>query len=150
VSSYRQTTNTSATLKLLFFGQSATLKLGKGNDHGICEIWLNGTLLQTFDGYPTGADASITLTPSPAGEGPHLVEIRNTTQKNAASTGNKVRFKELTFTARAHTLHTVEYSYDALARLREARYNSGLNTDAVDADLLRRHQYTQRRQPADQ
>jgi RHS repeat-associated protein len=32
--------------------------------------------------------------------------------------------------------------YDNLSRLREARYNPGVNVDAADGDLLRRYQYT--------
>ncbi|MBZ0282462.1 MAG: hypothetical protein K8L97_17105 [Anaerolineae bacterium] len=130
---------TGASLKMLFFGQSATLKLGKGNDAGKCDIYLNGTLVQTFDGYPAGTDASISLTPSPAGEGPHLVEIRPLGQKTAASSDYFVRFKEVSFTARTHTLHTIEYTYDGISRLKEARYNPGVNTTAIDADLLRRY-----------
>jgi RHS repeat-associated protein len=43
---------------------------------------------------------------------------------------------------RSATLRTVQYTYDGLARLREARYLPGLRTSAADADLLRREQFT--------
>jgi RHS repeat-associated protein len=42
---------------------------------------------------------------------------------------------------RSATLRTVQYTYDGLARLREARYLPGLRTSAADADLLRREQF---------
>lgn len=142
--SYRETTDTSAVLKLLFFGQSATLTLGKGNDYGKCDVYLNNTLVQNFDGYAASTtDGTVNLTPSPAGEGPHLVEIRNTNQKNPSSNGNRARFKTLGFTARNHTLHTIKYNYDGISRLKEARYNPGINSlITVDTDLLRRYAYT--------
>jgi hypothetical protein len=35
----------------------------------------------------------------------------------------------------------IEYGYDTLSRLIEARCNPNLNTNAADADLLRRYQY---------
>jgi RHS repeat-associated protein len=43
---------------------------------------------------------------------------------------------------RTWNLQTIEYAYDNLARLLEARYNPGLNTAAADADLLRRHLFS--------
>gem|GEM_PF-2355200 len=54
---------------------------------------------------------------------------------------NKVRFKQLVIADRGYTLHTIRYSYDSLARLREARYAPGVTGGAADADLLRRYQY---------
>jgi len=54
---------------------------------------------------------------------------------------NKVRFKQLVIADRGYTLHTIRYSYDSLARLREARYAPGINANAIDPDLLRRYQY---------
>ena len=52
-----------------------------------------------------------------------------------------MRFKHLVILDRGYTLHTIRYSYDSLARLREARYAPGINANAPDADLLRRYQY---------
>jgi RHS repeat-associated protein len=36
----------------------------------------------------------------------------------------------------------IEYAYDNLSRLREARYNPGVNIDTGDGDLLRRYKYS--------
>ena len=46
-------------------------------------------------------------------------------EQNLQSTGYKVRFKQLVVVDSEYDLHTVEYTYDAISRLLEARYNPG-------------------------
>ena len=41
-----------------------------------------------------------------------------------------------------YDLRALEYTYDALSRLVETRYNPGINVNAADGDLLRWYQYT--------
>ncbi|MBL8152763.1 MAG: hypothetical protein JNM70_01165 [Anaerolineae bacterium] len=148
VGGYKETTQSSARLKLFFLGDEATLSMGQGPDHGLYDVYVGGTLWQSFDGYAASAgqrDIVISLgidgrkLPS---DGPHLLEIRCRPEKQAASSGTKVRFKQLAVSNRTWSQHTVSYTYDALARILEARYNPGINTAAPDADLLRRYQYT--------
>jgi YD repeat-containing protein len=81
------------------------------------------------------------------GEGPHLLEIRNRIERNKQNVTTpspvyKLRFQQLTVSNRTWTQQTIRYSYDRLARLKQARYAPGINALAVDADLLRQYLYT--------
>ncbi|MBA3867525.1 MAG: hypothetical protein H0X30_00070 [Anaerolineae bacterium] len=140
VSGYKENTQAASSLKLMFFGNEATLSMGQGPDHSIYDVYINGTLWQSFDGYAAVAaqrDIVVSMDVDGRklqGEGPHLLEIRNRVEKNKISTGNKVRFKQLTVT-RTWTQQTIGYTYDKLSRLKEARYNPGVNAAALDAEL---------------
>lgn len=147
VSSFKESTQFTAALKLLFLGDEATLSMGTGPDHAIYDVYVGGSLWQSFDGYAASAGQRDIVIPLGVdnrklqGEGPHLVEIRNRAEKNKNATGYKVRFKQLLVVDRTWILQTVKYSYDQLSRLLEARYAPGANAAAVDADLLRRYLY---------
>jgi RHS repeat-associated protein len=134
VSGFKETTVQTATLKFMFLGSMATLTLGKGPGHGIAEIYLDNVLYQTFDGYAASAAQEDVPISIPNDEGPHLLEIRNTS-------ANKVRFKQLLVADKTYDLYTIEYSYDKLSRVQEARYVPNIKVGAVDADLLYRYQY---------
>lgn len=137
---YYESTQLSALLLFLFFGhEDVTFNVSESPDHSILEVYISGTLWQSFDGYGASAgqrDIVITLgvdSRKLQGEGPHLVEIRNRAEKNKTSTGYKLRFKQLLVVDRTWTLQTVKYSYDKLSRLLEARYAPGANAAALDA-----------------
>jgi hypothetical protein len=84
----------------------------------------DGSLWQTFDGYASVAgQADIKL--EVHGDGPHLLDIRSRAERNKNATGYKVRFEQLLVVDRTYDLRTIEYAYDNLARLLEARYNQG-------------------------
>jgi RHS repeat-associated protein len=141
VNSMKVAAGFSASLKLMFVGSAATLTVGVGPDHGMFDVYVSGSLWQSFDGYAAASgtrDIALNL----ASEGPHLLEIRNRAEHHLASGGYTLNFKQLVVPDVAYDLRTLEYTYDALARLREARYNPGVNVDAADTDLLRRDQYT--------
>jgi RHS repeat-associated protein len=142
---FKKTTDSGASLKFLFFGSAnIALNMGQGPDHSLFDVYVDGSLWQTFDAYAAsaGARAAITIAFAPTDSaGPHTLEIRNRSDRHRLSTGTKLRFKSLTVDG-LYDLHTIEYAYDKLLRLLEARYNPGLNTAAADADLLRRYQYT--------
>jgi RHS repeat-associated protein len=148
VSGFKESTEFGARLGVVFFGNEATLTMGTGPDHSIYDVYVGGSLWQSFDGYASVAgqqDIVVTIgvdSRKLQGEGPHVLEIRNRVEKNKAASGNKVRFKQLLVVDRTYNLHTIEYAYDNLSRLLEARYNPGSNTAAADADLLRRYLYT--------
>jgi RHS repeat-associated protein len=76
-----------------------------------------------------------------ATEGLHTVELRNRAERHSLATGYKLRFQQLVVADKTYTAQTIRYSYDKLARVREARYAAGVNGLAADADLLRRYQY---------
>jgi len=105
---------------------------------------IDGSLWQSFNGYaPTPGQVDILIPGQPqlASDGPHLLEIRNRAERQTAGTTHRLRFKQLVVHDRSATLRTVQYTYDGLARLQEARYLPGLRTSAADADLLRREQF---------
>lgn len=121
----------------MFFGDTATLSIGTGPDHGLFDVYVSGSLWRTFDGYaPSSSERAIDI--PLASMGPHLLEIRHRHEKNLASTGYKIRFKQLVTPNTAF----IRYTYDALSRLQEARYNPASNLNAPDVDLLRRYAYS--------
>lgn len=125
-SGFKETTVTTDSLKLMFFGDPVTLVIGEGPDHSTFDIYLNEDWLQTVDGYAASAGQR-NITINPADEGPHILEIRNLNQKNGASSGYKLRFKQLVVADKTFDLHTVTYSYDALSRLLSAAYHPVFN-----------------------
>jgi RHS repeat-associated protein len=126
--------------------------MGTGPDHGLYDVYLDGSLWQSFDGYAgsPGTRAIVISTGIDSrklgGEGPHLLEIRNRIERNkqnvTAPPVYKLRFQQLTVSNRTWTQQTIRYSYDRLARLKQARYAPGINALAADADLLRQYLYT--------
>ena len=132
VGSYRETTGTTAMISILYFGPDATLTMGVGPDHGIYQYRLNGGSWVQRDGYAaTAGDDVITLPSLPNTLPPNLIEIQNTTSKNAASTGNKMRFKTLVVPNRLYDIQTLHHSYDNLARVRQSWSNAGLSTNEL-------------------
>jgi RHS repeat-associated protein len=129
---FRQSTNFSAALRLLFFGNQATLTMGTGSDHSIYDVVVNGALWQAFDGY-AAASGEQTHTLTLDNEGPHLLEVRNRAEKNLASSSYKIRFKQLVTDASGQTYdaQAISYTYDALSRLAAASYFPGANTAAT-------------------
>jgi RHS repeat-associated protein len=128
---FKTSTSTNAALRLAFLSSQVTLTMGTGPDHGIYDIYVDGSFQQTVDGYAGVASEQgigITL----GDEGPHILEVRNTGTKNASSTGFKVRYKSLAtpVTAQLYDLQTVAYGYDAAARLKSANRYPGVNTTA--------------------
>ncbi|MEZ4672578.1 MAG: RHS repeat-associated core domain-containing protein [Anaerolineae bacterium] len=148
VGSFKESTQSAASLKLAFLGDEATLTMGTGPDHGIYDVFINGALWQSFDGYAASAGQTSILISAGVdsrrlqSEGPHVLEIRNRAEKNRTASGYKVRFNQLVVSSRTWHMQTVSYSYDKLSRLLEARHAPGVNAAAVDADLLRRYLYT--------
>ncbi len=134
---YNVSSSFSAALSLMFFGDTATLTVGTGPDHGLFDVYVNHSFWQSFDGYASATGERAIDIPL-ASMGPHLLEIRHRHEKNLASTDYTLRFRQLVTPNTAF----IRYTYDALSRLQEARYNPASDLDAPDADLLRRYQYT--------
>jgi RHS repeat-associated protein len=140
---FKETTDTSASLKFTFMVnlEAATqpeFTFGTGPDHGIFDVYIGGSLWQSFDGYAATAGER-TVFISLSEEGPLSFEIRTRAAKNLASTGYKARFKQLLVSDAAYDLHTIQYQYDMLSRLLSADYYPGTN---VSATPLRSHAYT--------
>ena len=128
-----------ASLLVGFFGDAATLTMGTGPDHSLYDVYIDGSLWQSFNGYSAIAgqvDIVVTLGVNSSkltNEGLHVLEIRNRAEHQSQSSGTKVRFKQLLIADKEYDLQTISYSYDALSRLKQATYAPGLNT-AADAD----------------
>ena len=87
------------------------------------------TLWWSFDGYAASAgerSVNIQLV-----AGTHTLEMRNRVEKNPASSGYKIQFQQLQVLATTYTERTIDYTYDALARLIEADVSAALYTIAV-------------------
>lgn len=138
---FKGSTDFSASLHVAFFGSQATLQLGQGPNHGICDIYIDDALWQSFDGYTlTATDTPYTLPLIQlTNDGPHTLDIRNRDEKNKLSTGFKLRFYSLSMPV-AYDLHTVSClrlasstpgGYDAASRLWFADYYPGDNLTAT-------------------
>lgn len=123
--------NISARLSLAFAGDEVTLTMGTGPDHSLYDIYIDHSYWDSIDGYAAAAgerEIDINLTD----DGFHTLEIRNRAERNAASSGYKVRFKTLEVN-RQYDLHTWGYDYDALARLLTANLYPGTNGSTTPA-----------------
>jgi RHS repeat-associated protein len=134
---YKTSASTNANLRLAFLASQVTLTMGKGPDHGIYGIYVDGVLQQTVDGYSASTgDQATTLTLTD--EGPHTLEVRNTGTKNASSTGFKVRYKTLatSVSARLYDLLTYTFAYDAMTRIKTVSLYPGINTNAAATEVF--------------
>ncbi|MEM9954984.1 MAG: RHS repeat-associated core domain-containing protein [Chloroflexota bacterium] len=121
---FHQTSQWDAKMALLFVGDTdVDLTIGEGPDHSIVDIYIDGTLYKSIDGYAASA-ASRVVSLDLRGDGFHLLELRNRHEKNMASSGYTLRFKQLAVDS-ALTHDVIDYSYDALSRLLQADYNDG-------------------------
>ena len=123
VSPYQTTTDVSAALQIACLGTTLMLTMGQGPDHGLYDIYVDGTLWQSIDGYAVTAGDNVLSIPVTA-DGPHVMEVRSRPEKNRASTGRTVRFKSLVVTGQLYDAQTVQYQYDAVSRLLQARYGA--------------------------
>ncbi|MCZ7543539.1 MAG: hypothetical protein M5R40_08380 [Anaerolineae bacterium] len=141
---YMVTTQVTAWLAVMCFGDEGEvgtdveLTLGQGPDHGICDIYVGNTFWQSVDNHAAQEGDNDIYIPV-KGEGPYRIEIRNRGEKRAISTGYKLRFKSLKTKNHRYDLHTIEYAYDALARVLSADYYPGANLDATP---FRQYGYT--------
>ena len=145
---YMKSEGFSASLQIAFFGSHFELTVGTGVNHAIFDVYVNGSLWRSFDGY-AASSGELTVEADLASDGPHILELRNRAEHSLAAQANAnydetnfiVRFKQLLVPDMAYDLRTLEYTYDALSRLVEARYNPGINVNAADGDLLMRYHY---------
>jgi YD repeat-containing protein len=109
-------------LGVAFNGMSLSFTYGTGADHSIFDVYVDGSLWQSFDGYslsPGEQTVNLTLTQA----GAHLFEIRNRAEKRSASSGYRMHFRGLTM--QPSTIQTILYSYDRLSRVRDVDYYAG-------------------------
>lgn len=131
---YKETSETNAKLAVMFFGNTGiNLTMGTGNDCGIYDVYINQTLWQSYDGYASSAGEDV-IALEVKGDGAHLLEVYQRREKNSASSGYTVRFKQLV-ALEAYDVETIDYTYDNLSRLLEADYDSGSTVYTYGYDL---------------
>lgn len=133
-SPFKRTEHFGDSLMVMFYGSEIAFTYGIGPDHSIFDVYIGKTLYQSYDGY-SASSGEETVTLSLEGEGPSLFELRNRSERNTASNGYKLRFKQLTVRDVAYDLHTIHYTYDNLSRLIEADYDSGSTVYSYGYDL---------------
>jgi RHS repeat-associated protein len=122
---FRRTTEFWGRLSLTVSGQELRLVVGTGPDHGRCDVYVDGSLWETYDGYtPAAGERRLAIYLDKGGS--HSLELRNRPDKQTASTGFVVRFKQLDVLATNYDSQSLRYEYDALSRLRLADYYAGL------------------------
>jgi len=132
--SFHETTTTNARLAVMFYGNSSiNLTMGTGDDCGIYDVYINKTLWQSYDGYASSGGEDV-ISIEVKGDGPHLLEVFQRREKNSASSGYKVRFKQLTALS-AYDETVIDYTYDNLSRLRTANYDGGAVEYSYGYDL---------------
>jgi len=92
--SYRMADQQGARLDFPFNGRKLTITYGKGPDHGIWEVQIDGRPLEDEDGQPVRIDAynarlryENTITILVPTAGPHVLSLANRGQKNERSSG---------------------------------------------------------------
>jgi RHS repeat-associated protein len=135
---YQTTTGFTDSLALGFVGQDISLTYGTGPDHSIFDVYIDGSLWRSLDGYnATATDQTVTINLTE--DGVHVFEIRNRAEKRSASTGYRVRFRSLLVVDRAFSFQTINYTYDRLARVRDVDYYAGATSSGTP---FRSYDYT--------
>ena len=94
-SGFHESTQWDARMALVFVGdEDVELVIGEGSDHGIFDIYIDGTLYESVDGYAASA-GSRTVNISVRGDGFHTLELKNRHEKHKLSGGYKIRFQSL-------------------------------------------------------
>jgi RHS repeat-associated protein len=127
---FKKSEQFSAKMTVTWTGDEGLLTMGTGPDHSIFDIYIGGSLWQSYDGYTADPGERVIHLPADA-----LLEIRNRATKNIQSTGYVIRFKQLDVVAVTYDERTIQYTYDALSRLTEANYNSGAEILTYGFDL---------------
>ncbi len=134
VAPFRETTQITARLSATVTGREFRLTVGTGPAYGLFDVYIDGSLWESFDGYAAAAgERSIPITLDRGGT--HTIALRNRAERARLSTGNTLRFKQIDLLDTVYDTQTLRYTYDALARLREARYFTGVDTAATPSRL---------------
>ena len=128
VGGFQESTDTHARLSITFPNSTDEIVLtyGVGPDHSIFDVYINGTLWESLDGYAVSAgERTVNIPLRTRASGSHELAFRNRTEQNAASSGTKLRFKQLQVLTTTYTNQSIQYTYDGLSRLQQADYDSG-------------------------
>jgi RHS repeat-associated protein len=127
----KQSQQFSARLNLMFTGQEAQLTMTTGPDHSIFDVYIGGSLWQSFDGYAESPGEQIILIYLQQ-QGTFPLEIRNRAARNLRSSGYVIGFRQMQIIETAYIQRQIDYIYDKLSRLTEADYGDTQYTYAYD------------------
>jgi len=130
---FKATDDWADSLALTVTGDELTLTYGTGPDHSIFDIYVGGTFYNSYDGYAASTGEE-TMTIQLDSDQRISFEIKNRHEQNLASSGFRVRFKNLQAKSKL-TTQVIDYTYDNLSRLQTANYNSGERVYDFDFDL---------------
>ncbi|MBN8595225.1 MAG: PD40 domain-containing protein [Anaerolineae bacterium] len=131
---FRTTNQFSARLSATVTGREFRLIVGTGPDHSLFDVYIDGSLWESFDGYAAAiGERAIPIYLDKGGT--HTIVLRNRAERARLSTGNTLRFKQIDLLDTVYDTQTLRYTYDVLARLREARYFTGTDLAATPARL---------------
>ena len=124
-----------ASFRLTFAGNSdVELTMGEGPDHGLYDVYVGGSLWQSFNGYAASAGEHVIPIPL-SNDGPFTLQVNNRADKGFASSGHVMRFKQLSVDAE-YTVQTISYTYDAASRVLDADYFPGENSASTPAQTF--------------
>jgi RHS repeat-associated protein len=133
---YEASDDFSARFRLNFWGDQAIITFGNDSDGGIVDIYADQNYWGSIDTYAASAgDETVTI--DFYKDTFHKLEVRNRTDRNPASSGRKLRLKQIQVSTEL-ALQTIQYAYDALARLQAADYYEG---DDLSATPTRQYAY---------
>jgi RHS repeat-associated protein len=127
---FKQSTQFSARMTVTWTGDEGLLTVGTGPDHSIFDVYIGGSLWQSYDCYAADPGERVIHIPADG-----VLEIRNRADRNIQSTGYVIRFKQLEVLEVTYDERTIQYTYDALSRLIEADYDSGTTVYTYGFDL---------------
>ncbi|MEO0597041.1 MAG: RHS repeat-associated core domain-containing protein, partial [Chloroflexota bacterium] len=128
-----ETTQWDAALTLTVWGhEDVKLTIGTGPENSIFDIYIDGTLYISPDGYAaTPGEREISFDIRDKQIRQHVIKLRNRHEKNLASNGHKLQFKQLTL----GKVQQIDYDYDALSRVLRADYADNSRSYAYLYDL---------------
>jgi RHS repeat-associated protein len=117
---YKRSAQFDARIRIAWTGDEGLLTVGTGPDHSLIDVYIGGSLWQSYDCWaPTAGERVI---PIPV-DG--LLEIHNRAVRNPHATGTVMRFKLLEVLEVPYDERTIRYTYDAVSRLIAADYDNG-------------------------
>jgi RHS repeat-associated protein len=118
------TTDRWGKLDVEIVGYEATITYGTHADGSYFDVYVNGSLWESFDGY-SAADGEKSVVLRLTEEGRHTLSFRNRYDHAPSSTGYRMHIKTVVVTAHQYSNNVINYSYDQLARLIQAALVGG-------------------------
>jgi RHS repeat-associated protein len=117
---YKRSAQFDARIRIAWTGDEGLLTVGTGPDHSLIDVYIGGSLWQSYDCWAPTAGERVLPIPVDG-----LLEIHNRAVRNPHATGTVMRFKQLEVLEIPYDERTIRYTYDAVSRLIAADYDNG-------------------------